>query len=164
MAFYKLQLSLCQHKWKLLLENHIHCAMAASHILLLSRNQYPEDLSPYFSKHDLKATIDSIETIYGIKKLSMSMKASTSMISIIQNLTMGTINRDKAIARLLDLDLVTNEYKFKKSIIELVRKLPPCLLRKMPTNMNLALDTLIHFYVDYSTIRTRAYIYDGPTK
>lgn len=125
MAFYKLQLSLCQHKWKLLLENHIHCAMAASHILLLSRNQYPEDLSPYFSKHDLKATIDSIETIYGIKKLSMSMKASTSMISIIQNLTMGTINRDKAIARLLDLDLVTNEYKFKKSIIELDRKLPP---------------------------------------
>ncbi|PHZ12794.1 uncharacterized protein RHIMIDRAFT_313484 [Rhizopus microsporus ATCC 52813] len=62
MAFYKLQLLLCQHKWKLPLENHIHCAMATTHILLLSRNQYPEDLSPYFSNHDLKATINGIET------------------------------------------------------------------------------------------------------
>lgn len=88
--------------------------MAAIHILLLSRNQYPKDLSPYFSKHNLKATIDSIETMYGIKKLPMSMKTSTSMTSIIQDLTMGTINREKATARLLNLDLVTNEYKFKK--------------------------------------------------
>jgi hypothetical protein len=71
MAFHKLQLSLCQHKWKLPLENHIHYAMAANYILLLSRNQYQEDLSPYFSNHYLKATINGIETKYdGICRIS----------------------------------------------------------------------------------------------
>ncbi|KAG1183738.1 hypothetical protein G6F36_008218 [Rhizopus arrhizus] len=125
MAFHKLQLSLCQHKWKLSLENHIHCAMAATHVLLLSRNQYPEDLSPYFSNHDLKATINRIETKYGIKKLPMSMETTTSMIGIAQDLTMGVISRDKAIAHLLDLDLPTNENKFKNCIIDLIWKLPP---------------------------------------
>lgn len=115
MAFHKLQLSLCQHKWKLSLENHIHGAMAATHILLLSRNQYPEDLSPYFSNHDLKATINGIETKYGIRKLPMSMATTSSMIGIVQNLTIGVISRDKAIAHLLDLDLPTNESKFKNA-------------------------------------------------
>jgi hypothetical protein len=39
---------------------------------------------------------------------------------------MGVISRDKAIAHLLDLeDLPTNENKFKKCIISLIRKLPP---------------------------------------
>ncbi|KAI8096338.1 uncharacterized protein BX664DRAFT_382794 [Halteromyces radiatus] len=125
MAFHKLQLSLTQHKWKLSLENHIHCAMAATSILLLSRNQYPDDLSSFFSKHDLDATIDSIETKYNIRRHPMSMETSTNIISIIQDLTMRKINRDKAFARLLDLNLPTNENKFKKSIIELIRKLPP---------------------------------------
>ncbi|KAL0080413.1 C2H2-type zinc finger transcription factor [Phycomyces blakesleeanus] len=161
MAFHKLQLSLCQHKWKLSLENHIHCAMAATHILLLSRNHYPEDLSPYFSNHDLKATINGIETKYGIKKLPMSMATTTSMIGIVQNLTMGVISRDKAIAHLLDLDLPTNENKFKKCIIDLIWKLPPVPLQKTSTNLNLALDTLILFYLVYLTIRTRAYTYEA---
>ncbi|CEI96485.1 hypothetical protein RMCBS344292_10645 [Rhizopus microsporus] len=125
MAFHKVQLSLCQYKWKLSLKNHIHYAMAATHILLLSRNQYPEDLSPYFSNHDLEATINGIETKYGIKKLPMSMAATASMIGIVQDLTMGVINRDKVIACLLDLDLPTNENKLKKCIVGLIRKLPP---------------------------------------
>ncbi|CEG66161.1 hypothetical protein RMATCC62417_02792 [Rhizopus microsporus] len=99
--------------------------MAATHILLLSRNQYPEDLSPYFSNHNLKATINGIETKYGIKKLPMSMETATSMIGIAQDLTMGVISRDKAIAHLLDLDLPTNENKFRNCIIDLIRKLPP---------------------------------------
>ncbi|KAI8991908.1 hypothetical protein BDF20DRAFT_904303 [Mycotypha africana] len=125
MAFHKLQLSLCQHKWKLSLENHIHLALAATHILLLSRNQYPEDLSPYFNNHNLEATINEIETKYGIKKLQMSMETTTSMIGIAQALAMGIISRDKATAKFLDLDLPSNENKFKNCIIDLIRKLPP---------------------------------------
>ncbi|KAI9280292.1 hypothetical protein BC943DRAFT_344482 [Umbelopsis sp. AD052] len=119
-AFHKLRLSLCQHKWKLSLENHIHCAMAATHILLLSRHQYPEDLLPYFSNDNLKAIIDGIEKTYGIRKLPMSMKTTTT-----QDLTMGVTSRDKAIANLLNMDLVTTENKFKHCIINLMRKLPP---------------------------------------
>jgi len=88
--------------------------LAATHILLLSRNQYPEDLSPYFSNHDLKSTINGIETKYGIKELPMSMETTTSMIGIAQDLTMGVISRDKAIAHLLDLDLPTNEKQVQK--------------------------------------------------
>ncbi|KAG2182612.1 hypothetical protein INT44_005591 [Umbelopsis vinacea] len=103
-AFHKLQLSLCQHKWKLSLENHIHCAMAATHILLLSRHQYPEDLLPYFSNDNLKAINDGIDKKYGIRKLPI---------------------RDKAIANLLNMDLITTENKFKHCIINLIRKLPP---------------------------------------
>ncbi|CAO3691106.1 unnamed protein product [Umbelopsis ramanniana] len=125
MAFHKLQLSLCQHKWKLSLDNHVHCALAATHILLLSQNQHPEDLSPYFSDHDLKATITGIEAKYGIKQVPMSMETTTSMISIAQDLTMGVISRDKAMARLLDLDLPKDENKFKNCVIDLIRKLPP---------------------------------------
>ncbi|KAI9018625.1 hypothetical protein CLU79DRAFT_805155 [Phycomyces nitens] len=109
MAFHKLQPLLCQHKWKLSLENHIHCALVATHILLLSQNQYPEDLSPYFNNHDLKATINGIEAKYSIKKLPI---------------------RDKAITRLLDLGLPTNENKFKNCIIDLIRKLPPVPIAK----------------------------------
>ncbi|KAL0089831.1 hypothetical protein F4703DRAFT_1842864, partial [Phycomyces blakesleeanus] len=124
-AFHKLQLSLCQHKRKLSLKNYIYCAMAATHILLLSRNQYPEDLSPYFRNHDLKASINGIETKFGIRKLPMSMETTTSMPSIAQDLIMGVISRDKAIAHLLDLDLPINENKFKNCIINLIRKLPP---------------------------------------
>ncbi|KAG0193444.1 hypothetical protein DFQ28_005262 [Apophysomyces sp. BC1034] len=123
-AFHKLQLSICQHKWKLSLENHIHYAMAATSILLLSRNQYSEELSPYFNEDGLKATIDSIEAMYGIKKPQISMETVTSMISIIEDLTIGAISRDKAIVRLLDLEPPANENKFKKGIIELVSKLP----------------------------------------
>ncbi|OAD76037.1 hypothetical protein PHYBLDRAFT_59571 [Phycomyces blakesleeanus NRRL 1555(-)] len=76
-AFHKLQLSLCQHKRKLSLKDYIYCAMAATHILLLSRNQYPEDLSFYFRNHDLKASINGIETKFGIRKLPMSMETTT---------------------------------------------------------------------------------------
>lgn len=125
MAFHKLQLSLCQHKWKLSLENHVHCALAATHILLLSPNQYPEDVLPYFSNENLKATINAIETRYGIKQLPMSMETTTNMIGIAQDLTMGLISRDKAMARLLDLNLPKDENKFKNCIIDLIRKLPP---------------------------------------
>jgi hypothetical protein len=124
MAFNKLQLSLRQHKWKLSLVNHIHCALAATHILLLSRNQYPEDLSPLFSNEDLKATINGIESKYGVEELPMSMEAITSMYGIAQDLTMGVISRDKAVAHLLDLDLPTDDNKFKNCVINLIRKLP----------------------------------------
>ena len=55
----------------------------------------------------------------------MSLATTTSMIGIVQNVTMGVISRDKAIAHLLELDLPTNENKFKKCIIDLIRKLPP---------------------------------------
>ncbi|OAD77796.1 C2H2-type zinc finger transcription factor [Phycomyces blakesleeanus NRRL 1555(-)] len=118
MAFHKLQLSLCQHKWKLSLENHIHCAMAATHILLLSRNQYPEDLSPYFSNHDLKATINGIETKYGIRKLPMSMATTTSMIGIAQNLTMGVISRDKAILPPVPIAEDINEFELSTRYVD----------------------------------------------
>lgn len=53
------------------------------------------------------------------------METATSMIGIAQDLTMGVISRDKAIAHLLDLDLPTNENKFRNCIIDLIRKLPP---------------------------------------
>ncbi|KAL0090549.1 hypothetical protein J3Q64DRAFT_1832217 [Phycomyces blakesleeanus] len=47
------------------------------------------------------------------------------MPGIAQDLIMGVISRDKAIAHLLDLDLPINENKFKNCIINLIRKLPP---------------------------------------
>ncbi|KAG0182204.1 hypothetical protein DFQ29_005259 [Apophysomyces sp. BC1021] len=83
-----------------------------------------EELSPYFNEDDLKATIDSIEAMYGNKKPRISMETVTSMIRIIEDLTIGSISRDKATVHLLDLDLPANENKFKKGIIELVGKLP----------------------------------------
>lgn len=54
-AFYKLQLSVLTHKWKHSLEYHIHYALATNSILLLSLNQCPDDLSPFFNEHNLKA-------------------------------------------------------------------------------------------------------------
>lgn len=99
--------------------------MIATHILLLTRNQYPEDFSPFFSNHDLNAIVIGIETKHGIKKLQMSIKTFTSMIGIAEDLTMGLISRDKVIAHLLDLDLPTNEKRFKNCTIDLIRKLPP---------------------------------------
>ncbi|KAI8877495.1 hypothetical protein K501DRAFT_337389 [Backusella circina FSU 941] len=85
----------------------------------------PLDHDDHLLVQNFEATINGIETKHGIRKLPMPIATTTSMIGIVQNLTMGVISRDKAIAHLLDLDLPTNENKFKKCIIDLIRKLPP---------------------------------------
>jgi hypothetical protein len=56
---------------------------------------------------------------------TMTLRSTLAALGIAQDLTMGVISRDKAIARLLDLDLPTNENKFKNCKIDLIRKLPP---------------------------------------
>ncbi|KAF7720466.1 hypothetical protein EC973_008395, partial [Apophysomyces ossiformis] len=52
------------------------------------------------------------------------MEAVTKMINIIERVAIGTTSRETAIMRLLQLDLLPNENKFKTAIIEMVRKLP----------------------------------------
>jgi hypothetical protein len=65
--------SIGSNKWKLPLENHIHLALAATSILLLSRDQNNNDLQPTFSQANIKATIDHIDDMYSIKRPNMDM-------------------------------------------------------------------------------------------
>ncbi|KAI8063052.1 hypothetical protein BDF21DRAFT_496949 [Thamnidium elegans] len=67
-AFYNFQQSILTHKWKLSLEDHIHCAMASISILLLAPNRYPADLLPFFDEQQINSTIGHIELKYGLKK------------------------------------------------------------------------------------------------
>ncbi|KAG0166784.1 hypothetical protein DFQ30_006787, partial [Apophysomyces sp. BC1015] len=123
-ALYELQRSILQHKWKFSLEDHIHHAMAVNSILFLSRGQCPDNLSPHFNEEDISATIKKIELMYDFNKPRMQMTTITDMISITQNLNTETIGRDKATVKLLELELLPNERKFTKGILELVKKLP----------------------------------------
>ncbi|KAI9003064.1 hypothetical protein CLU79DRAFT_829917 [Phycomyces nitens] len=136
-AFYNFQQSLLAHKWKLSLEDHIQYAMASTSILFLSRNQYSEDFLPFFDEHNLKATIDRVDTIYDIKKPRMPTNVVMEIIKIIEDLLSTATTREKATIKLFGLDLTTNEYKFVKAIAELVKKLPRVSLAEEPNEMEL---------------------------
>lgn len=98
--------------------------MATSFILFLPQDQHAEDLASYFNENDLKATVDHVDTLYDIKKQRMPMEAVTKMVVIIEDVTIGTASREKAIVQLLQLDLLPNENKFKMAIVKMVHKLP----------------------------------------
>jgi hypothetical protein len=91
------------------------------------------------------------------------METTTSIIGIAQDLTTGAISRDKAIARLLDLDLPTNGNKFKNCLIELIWKLPPVPMAEDIKELELSTRYIDPFCLVYLTIRTRAYTYGGLT-
>ncbi|KAG1473866.1 hypothetical protein G6F56_000698 [Rhizopus delemar] len=122
-ALYLLQHSILQQKWKLSLEDHVHCAMATNYILLLTPNVFPDELLPFFNKDNLSAIIDKIESTYDIKKYYIPTRIFTSIINIVQDLNIGTINRRKAISQLLELDFPANEHKFVQGIIGLIQKI-----------------------------------------
>ncbi|KAG1056511.1 hypothetical protein G6F43_001610 [Rhizopus delemar] len=122
-ALYELQCSILQHKWKISLEDHVHHAMVLNSILLLSPGQYSDNLSPHFNEEGFRATINKIESMYDFKKPRMQMATISGLINIIQDLNIEAISRDKAIVKLLELDISSNERKFTKSIFGLIKNL-----------------------------------------
>ncbi|ORY90331.1 hypothetical protein BCR43DRAFT_447227, partial [Syncephalastrum racemosum] len=122
-AFHELRLSICDHKWKLSFENHIHTAMAASYVLLLSEDPQSEDIAKYFTEEQLKATIVHIDNKYRIKKPRLPTQTAIKILEVIEDVTQGTTSREDAIIRLFSLRLPENENNFKNSIIQLMRKL-----------------------------------------
>ncbi|SAL96941.1 hypothetical protein [Absidia glauca] len=114
-AFHRLQLSIGTHKWKLPLENHLHLALATTSILLLSRNQYPNDLQPSFTQSNIEATIDRVDDVYTINSPTMDMTTTTAMISILEDLTNTEITSNQATIRLLGLDLPAHQSKFREA-------------------------------------------------
>lgn len=123
-AFYNFQRSILTHKWKLSLEDHIHCAMASTSILLLAPNRYPADLLPFFDEQQINSTIGYIELKYGLKKPTMGVDLVTKAVKILQDVISRTISRETAEINLLTLEAGEKEHKFFKAIAALVKKLP----------------------------------------
>lgn len=123
-AFYNFQRSILTHKWKLSLEDHIHCAMASTSILLLAPNRYPADLLPFFDEQQINSTIGYIELKYGLKKPTMDVDLVTKAVKILQDVISRTISRETAEINLLTLEAGEKEHKFFKAIAALVKKLP----------------------------------------
>ncbi|KAI8063737.1 uncharacterized protein B0P05DRAFT_581076 [Gilbertella persicaria] len=123
-AFYNFQQSILTHKWKLSLEDHIHCAMASTSILLLAPNRYPADLLPFFDEQQINSTIGHIELKYDLKKPTMDVDLVTKAVKILQDVISRTISRETAEINLLTLEAGEKEHKFLKAIAALVKKLP----------------------------------------
>ncbi|ORX48778.1 hypothetical protein DM01DRAFT_260139 [Hesseltinella vesiculosa] len=124
-AFFNFQKSILNNKWKLTLEDHMHSAMAVQSILFLASDQYNyDDISTYFNQTMYAATIQTIESAYGIKKPRFPMETITKTLSVIQDVSSNIISRAKGIRQLMDLDLPSQQTKFVKSIIQLMGKLP----------------------------------------
>lgn len=61
--------------------------------------------------------------MYDFKKPRMQMATISGLINIIQDLNIEAISRDKAIVKLLELDISSNERKFTKGIVGLIKNL-----------------------------------------
>ncbi|EIE88147.1 hypothetical protein RO3G_12858 [Rhizopus delemar RA 99-880] len=59
--------------------------------------------------------------MYDFKKPRMQMATISGLINIIQDLNIEAISRDKAIVKLLELDISSNERKFAKGIVGLIK-------------------------------------------
>ena len=66
-VLYKMQSSLKQYKWKVSLENYVHVVLAATSILLLAPDKYPDEVKPFFDLKDWNTAISSIKTTYDIQ-------------------------------------------------------------------------------------------------
>jgi hypothetical protein len=95
-AFYMMQCSLSNHKWKLSLEDHIHLGLAASSILLLCREEHPNDLVPFVDNINLTATRKYIEDMYSIRNVSMPMDTVTPLLRIVDQLNTEKLTRIQA--------------------------------------------------------------------
>ncbi|KAI8329684.1 hypothetical protein BC941DRAFT_442566 [Chlamydoabsidia padenii] len=122
-AFYNLQTSLKQEKWKLSLEQNVHLALAATSILLMTPNKYPGQLQQFFTSEEWRVTNDWIQDLYGIKRKPMPADTVSSMLCIIDDLINKTINREEADARLKNLPLDEYGHKFAKAAGGLILKL-----------------------------------------
>ncbi|KAG1156440.1 hypothetical protein G6F46_011280 [Rhizopus delemar] len=90
-AFYKMQLSLKEYKWKLSLEDHLHAILASGSILLLSPHRYPDKLKPFIHRDNWLATIQLIKNRYKINRLPMPVNTVANILAVIDKLTSGTI-------------------------------------------------------------------------
>jgi hypothetical protein len=122
-AFYMLQRSLSNYKWKLSLEDHIHLGLAANSILLLCREERPNDLASFFDDINLASTRKYIEVLYSIRNVSMPMETVTRILRIVDQLNTGELTRIQAAMELMGMDLIDAEQKFVKSICGLIEVL-----------------------------------------
>ncbi|SAL98399.1 hypothetical protein [Absidia glauca] len=128
-------MSICSNKWKLSLEDHIHLALAATSILLLTRDHYSNDLKPAFTPSNIEATMDYIDNMYSIKRSVMDMTTTTDMIGILEVFATKKFTRNQATIRLLGLDLPVDQSKFREGVLNLIKKLPRVPLQET-TNEN----------------------------
>ncbi|KAG0164444.1 hypothetical protein DFQ28_009119 [Apophysomyces sp. BC1034] len=82
-AFYMLQRSVSDHKWKLSLEDHIHLGLAATSILILCCEEHPNDLVPFLDDINLAITRKYIENLYSIRNIPMPMDIVTRILRIV---------------------------------------------------------------------------------
>ncbi|KAG0165887.1 hypothetical protein DFQ29_001289, partial [Apophysomyces sp. BC1021] len=113
-ALYKMQSSLKQYKWKVSLEDHVHMVLAATSILLLTPNKYPDE----------NTAISSIKTIYDIQPPPMPLNLVGDLLGILDKLVRGSFSRMQAEMSLKALAQEGKEFKFVIALSALVTRLP----------------------------------------
>ncbi|KAI9020956.1 hypothetical protein CLU79DRAFT_703594 [Phycomyces nitens] len=111
-------------KWKVSLEDHVHVILSATSILLLTPNQYPDEVKPFFDLKDWNAAISSIKAAYDIQPPPMPLTMVSDTLKILDKLVRGTINRVQAETNMKALALERNEFKFVTALSALVTRLP----------------------------------------
>jgi hypothetical protein len=106
------------------LEDHLHSALAVSSVLLLSAKHYPDDIAPFFSVNQYKETANHVKNMYHINKPLVPQDFIINSYAILQDLTNGTTTRNKAVKRLLEMDLPTHLARFVNALILMIRKMP----------------------------------------
>ncbi|KAI8637783.1 hypothetical protein BD408DRAFT_457270, partial [Parasitella parasitica] len=129
-AFHDMQISIPGRLWKYTLGNHVHLALVASHILLLSPHHYPYDLAPFFTDAGLVTTVRCIQSKYKLTRDSMPLELMKSMVEILDNLDKHLIDRDAAIFQLMLLKLDERQRQIRDAIINLIHKLPDAALNR----------------------------------
>ncbi|ORX57079.1 hypothetical protein DM01DRAFT_1235777 [Hesseltinella vesiculosa] len=123
-AFYQLQLSIFNSKWKYSLEEHVHLALATTSVLLLTRCRHPNDFKGFIEYVNWNAAVDLIEKKYGIKRHSMPLEAINSLLAIVDELLAKGIDREQADTKVKSLPLEPHIRKFARALRLLVMKLP----------------------------------------
>ncbi|ORZ26164.1 hypothetical protein BCR42DRAFT_20832 [Absidia repens] len=97
--------------------------MAATSVLLL-QNQYLNELSPFFTEDNYRTTLNIVETTYNICRPTLAMDCISSVLSIIDSHIMGSISRNSAVSKLLDVVVPAHQEKCNKALVCLIMKLP----------------------------------------